>query len=196
MKILSFVFILTIFTADLFSQENIVPIDTVKSFSRANIFPIDKETGKITYSEIIKVDSINSQELYLRAKVWFVHSFVSAKNVIQLDDKESGKIIGKGLFDVKSSIVKSQNVGYVEFTIEIQVKDGRYKYTFSDISHKSGTSGILTPEDLRLEKPGGGLLTMGMKNWQGIKQQTHETVMNMIESLKKAMGTKNDLDKW
>lgn len=37
---------------------------------------------------------------------------------------------------------------------------------------------------------------MGMKNWQGIKQQTNETVMNMIESLKKAMGTKNDLDKW
>lgn len=100
MKILSYVFILTIFTVNLFSQVNFVPIDTVKSFQE-NIFPIDNRTGEITYSEIIKVDSVKSQELYIRAKVWFVHSFVSAKNVIQLDDKESGKIIGKGLFDVK-----------------------------------------------------------------------------------------------
>ena len=111
MKILSSVFALTILTVNLFSQEN--------------IFPIDSITGKITYSEIIKVDSVNSQELYLRAKIWFVHSFVSAKNVIQLDEKELGRIIGKGLFDVTTSLLTKTDAGYVEFTVEIQVKDGR-----------------------------------------------------------------------
>ena len=59
------------------------------------ILPIDEKTGKIVYSEIVKVDSTSSPELYLRAKTWFVRNFNSANNVIQLDDKESGKIIGK-----------------------------------------------------------------------------------------------------
>ena len=153
---------------------------------------------KITYSEIIKVDSVNSQQLYLRAKIWFVHSFVSAKNVIQLDDKEAGKLIGKGVFDVNTSILPKAktNAGFVEFTVDIQVKDGRYKYTFTDFWHKSGGAGISTPGDLRLEKPGGGLVTMGMKNWEGIKQQTHVTVISMVESLKKVMGAKKEPDEW
>lgn len=186
MKVLSSVFALTILTVNLFSQEN--------------IFPIDSTTGKITYSGIIKVDSINSQELYLRARIWFVHSFVSAKNVIQLDEKESGRIIGKGIFDVSdnnnhNSIVYVPIIGTVDFTVEIQTKDERYKYVFSDFSYKINGE---TEKDLKSSSVfKNGMFQKRLDiQWADIKQNTNMTILNMIESLKKSIGKKDDADKW
>jgi hypothetical protein len=186
MKGLSFVFYLIVFTTKIFSQEN--------------TFPIDSITGKITYSEIIKVDSVNNQKLYLRANVWFVHSFVSAKNVIQLNDKESGKIIGKGTFQVTdnnnhNSLVYVPIVGTVDFTVEIQTKDERYKYVLSDFSYK-----INGETEIDLTSSSGFKSGMFQKRldiqWADIKQNTNMTILNMIESLKNSMGTKYDSDKW
>jgi hypothetical protein len=186
MKALSFVFILTIFTTNLFSQEN--------------TFPIDSITGKITYSEIIKVDSVNNQKLYLRANVWFVHSFVSAKNVIQLNDKESGKIIGKGTFEVTdnnnhNSMVYLPIVGTVDFTVEIQTKDERYKYVFSDFSYKVNGDAEKNLKSSSVFKSGMFQKRLDIQ-WADIKQNTNMTILNMIESLKKSMGTKDDSDEW
>lgn len=104
MKAFSFVFILSAITANLFSQEN--------------IFPIDSITGEIIYSGIVEVDSINSQELYVRTHAWFTHSFGSAQNVIQLDDKETGKIIGKGnAFVTNGESEMKMMGGFVDFYI-------------------------------------------------------------------------------
>lgn len=186
MEILSSVFVLAILTTNLFSQEN--------------VFPIDSITGKITYSEIIKVDSVNSQELYLRAKVWFVHSFVSAKNVIQLDEKESGRIIGKGIFDVSdnnnhNSIIYVPITGTVDFTVEIQIKDEKYRYVFSDLSYK-----VNGDSEMDLKSSSVFKSVMFQKRldiqWSDIRHNTNATFLSMIDSLKKAMNTKNDSDNW
>lgn len=45
------------------------------------------QDGKITYSEIVNVDSATKNQLYSRAKEWISKSFKSSKNVIQLDEK-------------------------------------------------------------------------------------------------------------
>ena len=170
---------------------------TLILFSQEDILPIDKETGKISYSEIVKVDSVDAKALYNNAKIWFVHYFNSAKNVLQLDDKESGRIIGKGLLNVTTSVIVKADAGVVKFTIEINAKDGRYKYTFTDFWHEAYISKITTPGDLRLSKPGGGILTMGKGNWNGIKRQTNEMVLDMILNLKKAMSSsQNKDDSW
>jgi len=162
--------------------------------------PIDPETNKITYSEVVLVDSITTkQELYLNAKEWFVHAFNSAQNVIQFDDKESGKIIGKGLISVGSTlgpVKSSDNLGVVSFVVEIQLKNGKYRYNFTDLWHDAQNS-IYSPGDLRLEKPGGGLGSMGQKNWNGIKIQTDDHIKAMIKSLKISMkSTNKNTDNW
>lgn len=162
--------------------------------------PIDPETNKITYSEVVSVDSITTkQELYLKAKEWFLHAFNSAQNVIQFDDKESGKIIGKGLISVGSTlgpVKSSDNLGVVDFVIEIQLKNGKYRYIFTDLWHDAQNS-IFSPGDLRLEKPGGGLGSMGQKNWNGIKIQTDDHIKAMIKSLKISMkSTNKNTDNW
>lgn len=63
--------------------------------------PIDSVTKMITYTEVVNVDtSLSKLELYSRAKEWFAKAYNSSQNVIQIEDKESGKIVGKALSQV------------------------------------------------------------------------------------------------
>ena len=97
--------------------------------------PIDNSTRKITYTEVVFVDSLtNKQELFSRAKEWFAKTFQSSTNVIQMEDKEDGKIIGKALLPIYNKTLG--DFGHIHYTISIFLKDGRYKYELSDFYHK------------------------------------------------------------
>src|SRR5258708_31294843 len=76
---------------------------TTKSFGQRETpkLPIDSETNKIMYTEVVKVDSsVTKDILYSKAREWFAIAFKSSNVVIQLEDKENGKIIGKAIMDV------------------------------------------------------------------------------------------------
>ncbi|MDZ4806788.1 MAG: DUF4468 domain-containing protein [Bacteroidota bacterium] len=99
--------------------------------------PIDTITKMITYTEVVNVDtSLSKQELYSRAREWFAKVYNSSQNVIQMDDKESGKIVGKALTQVYHKALGSNYPsGYINYTISIYLKDGRYKYEISNFHH-------------------------------------------------------------
>lgn len=95
------------------------------------------ENGKLLYTDVIQADSIKMDQLYLNSKQFFVDAFKSAKDVIQLEDKEAGIVIGKGFSDI---VIKSLGLGVKEqmwYTIKIQSKDGRFRYDIYDIYFKS-----------------------------------------------------------
>jgi len=83
--------------------------------------------GKAFYSNVVNVENTTKDNLYSHAKIWFADTFKSAQNVIQLDDINAGKIIGKG------SVLLTNNNEYLKFTLAINVKDGRYKYEIYDL---------------------------------------------------------------
>jgi hypothetical protein len=171
-----------------------------KVFSQESILPIDSTTGKITYSEVIKVDSVLATELFVRANIWFVNNFNSAKNVIQLSDKEAGVVIGKGNFPVTCNNPNRSafNVfiqGTVDFTLEIQTRDGRYKYSITDISFK-GLAG--NPYDLFSDvypttTPFKKQFNM---RWLEVKQNMNLSFLTIIERLKLGMTLKENIDNW
>lgn len=84
----------------------------------------------LEYGEVIKQDSILKGELYKRAKLFFVNSFKNSKNIIQLDDSDSGIIVGNVEEHFKEGDMYILNISY---TLSIAVKDGRYKYEIKDI---------------------------------------------------------------
>lgn len=92
-----------------------------------DILPLQE--GVVAYSNVIQVDSVSKDQLYARAKRWFVKTYKSANDVIQLDDKENGEIIGKGNF--KISYYAREPI--INHTISILVKDGRFKYIITDL---------------------------------------------------------------
>ena len=85
------------------------------------------------YTEVVQVPDKNADQLYSSAREWFVETFKSAKDVLQMDDPVAGKLIGKGY-----SAVPIQSGGItvdtkMKYTIKIFVKEGRYKYEITDI---------------------------------------------------------------
>jgi hypothetical protein len=95
--------------------------------------------GKVIYNEVVNADSISAADLYSRSKIWFAEAFKSANNVIQSDDERLHIIIGKGntpfyingLFGVKTES------GTLFFSVKIESKEGRYKYTITDFYMKN-----------------------------------------------------------
>jgi hypothetical protein len=168
----------------------------INAFPQKETLPINKETKLIEFSDLVFVDSALTQnELYLRAKEWMARNFKSAKDVIQMEDKEAGIIIGKGYFSLREG--KSCKI---YFTLKIQVKNNRYKYWFSDFYHDCSPFVGYDGGPLEHEKPDCGFWMMAKREWiEIIPNLTDQNVKLMIQSLKAALSkgsNKNEKDKW
>lgn len=159
--------------------------------------PIDPETKKISYSEVIEIEGVAKEELYKRAKAWFVTGTGASKLALELEDLETGKLAGK-----VNSAVSSKNppagmfeVGVITNTITILIKDGRYKYVFTDFIHESGgVDKVISSGPLEQKKTPAKAITGNMPTqyqWNQIKKETDKRILSQVESLKKALGNKS-----
>ena len=90
------------------------------------------DTTTFHFSDVIKVDSLDKAALYINARKFMVSEFKSAKDVIQLDDKETGIIVGKGLMMIPVAVMFASTEVPVRFKISIECRETRYKYEISD----------------------------------------------------------------
>jgi len=86
-------------------------------------------------SEVYVLDSTyNKSIIYSKCLEWIGKNFNSAQNVIQVSDKDAGKIIVKGLL---LSLPKSGYFGNLShgtyFTLDIAIKDGKCKVIVSNL---------------------------------------------------------------
>jgi hypothetical protein len=95
------------------------------------------DNGNLNFNEVITVENVKKDELYLRSKQFFVDVFKSANDVIQLDDKEAGVVVGKGFNDIYIKVMGISTPIQMWYTIKIQSKEGRYKYEIYDFFFKS-----------------------------------------------------------
>lgn len=133
----------------------------------------------VVYTEVIKVDSTTKEELYNRAKRFFVETYKSANDVVQLDDKENGEIIGKGIFKVMyNQGIAGMQPTSVYHTISVAVKDGRYKYEIREliIDYYSSGSRIGTSyiPGTQVHSP--------VENWLGSKMKMIRRYLTEINS--------------
>lgn len=144
-----------------------------------NILPL--VDGLVTYTGVIRVDSISKDELYGRAKRWFITTYKSPKDVIELDDKEDGEIIGKGTI----RIVYYFRDPYIDHTISIATKDNRFKYIITDLTYSENSHSKFKIEDFP-------------KSWFGQEKlylTVDEAINSMINNLGEFMKTKAK-DNW
>ncbi|HMG82439.1 MAG TPA: DUF4468 domain-containing protein [Ferruginibacter sp.] len=195
MKQLFFLFItLSIFSFKSFAQKDISQqkIDSVyKSFPKVD--------SQYEFSEIVVLDSSFTKEvLYTNAELFFTDEFKSAINIIQYDNKEQGKIIGKGnlLVQETSAFVATFNNNdfYVNFSLEIFCKDGKYKYRIYDITidHTKfgGQDKRNTIDEIYSGTLNGSTKKLDKKAIIGIADSIHKT----ISYLKLSMARKQSKD--
>jgi hypothetical protein len=92
----------------------------------------------LTYSKVIQADSLDKTSTHVALRMWFTEFFKSANHVIQMDDKDAGIIIGKGSTKYNyGGLTYLCYEGYINFTVKVQIRDGRYKAEVSNIIHEN-----------------------------------------------------------
>lgn len=96
------------------------------------------DSNDIHYEKVVEVgDSFKQDVLFRRAKQWVAKYYTTSAmyNPIQLEDREDGLIIVRIYFRYNTHI----SIHLAEYTVhcvgKIQVKDGKYKYTFSEFTY-------------------------------------------------------------
>ena len=120
--------------------------------------------NNVVYEGIITVEGVEKDVLFDRIQEWFVKTYNSANDVIQIKDKENGKIMGKGVFSVNYY----QRKPTISHTISVFVRDGRFKYVIDQIGYKDVQGDSFVIENFP-------------KSWAG-KEKLYETVDKRIKS--------------
>ena len=83
-----------------------------------------------------KVDSVakSKDELYTSSKMFIAQTWKSAKDVIQMDDKEGGVIVLKGKSVQERAFQLNNHVWIYSYTVTIQIKDNKYKISVADVN--------------------------------------------------------------
>jgi hypothetical protein len=89
--------------------------------------------GTVEYNEVINVDGMSADDIYIKANMWFVDAFKNADSVIQFSDKGSGTIKGKYVSDL---IISGYQQYLTTTTITVEVREGRCRISFTDPSYK------------------------------------------------------------
>jgi hypothetical protein len=146
-----------------------------------------------TITGVFDTEGKTKAEIFASINIWIALNYNSAQNVVQLNDKESGNIIVKGINEaVYRNVMKElypnnkymQEYNSVKFnhTLEINVKDNKYRiiYILTD---------IITPEPVagfNLEHQYD--MVFDMIDFPGLKQDKVDNYNNYIEELwKKAL---------
>lgn len=118
-KLMLFVFI-SILPVLLFSQN-----DTICGL-------IPSKDKKVCYDGVVNIQGQTASTIYANAKSWVATNFGSAKSVIETDVENS-------LLVLKGILTEDTYTTY-KFTLTLQFKDGRYKYTLTDLKYKFMTA--------------------------------------------------------
>jgi hypothetical protein len=94
--------------------------------SLSNYYTITEEG--VLISKVIQAPNLNKGELYVRLLEILSSTYSNSKNLIQVQDKEQGFILGKGRdTNTVPDIFGLSQVNTVYHTIKVEVKDYRFK---------------------------------------------------------------------
>jgi len=140
--------------------------------------------GNVMYEAIDTVMGASRDQLYHKAKLWLTNEFVSSKDVIQIDDKDSGQIIGKGNFDYEYSVLGTSATWVCSFTIKIDCKDNKARIQIYNISARCAAS--MTAEYMN-EHPGSS-----KKHIKSIDNRLTSMLSDFKKSLQKNSSSSSD----
>ncbi|QBL08569.1 DUF4468 domain-containing protein [Rheinheimera sp. D18] len=144
---------------------------------------LEKNSDGFQYSEIVNQTG-TAKELYDSALVWVTRNYVSANDVIQLNDRENNQLIVKGSFT--GSYITSKI--WIPHTLEIRTKDGRYQIRYNNFRYTN------TPID-------NGISFLDAFNNSGISEksivsQAEDSISRSLIDLKSYMASAKEEANW
>lgn len=150
-------------------------------------------TQSFAWSEVVNCPGVSKEQLYHRAVEWYNATFNSMKAAIENADKESGTFYAHGIIPLHYGRKGEHNIS---FSVNISVKDGKYKYTLSNFvdnaelhKYKSRIVDVQLG-DLQNGVPNGGYRQLSKGWWIRIRNDAHSRVPELITKLKSTMASK------
>src|SRR5438105_3843278 len=149
------------------------------SITRTASAQIPVKDNKAFYELVDSSITGGKEELQVKAKMWMADAFKDSKEVIRLDDKSAGEVLGKG--NVK--------IGYFgmrcRFTIKISTRDNKYRCQVYDLSilPQSGTSETYIEDYITHPNRMGSKKTLS---------STDDAIKSVLEEVRMAMKKEND----
>jgi len=92
--------------------------------------PVDPATSKVTFAKIVDAPGTSSKDLFQNAKKFLLTKNTSSNPfTIKYENMQEGSIISEGTFTLPAARRKY----LVRFAFNVSTKDGKYKYSLSDI---------------------------------------------------------------
>lgn len=89
---------------------------------------------------VIQAQHLTAEQIFDGVKNSFVSLFKHANDVIQIEDKEKGNIVGKFTFPLKiGNMTFGEGSGQVSAVIDVRIREGRFKVTLRDFIHTSNS---------------------------------------------------------
>jgi hypothetical protein len=142
------------------------------------------KTGLVTITEVVELEGFSKDEIYTKTKLWIAQSYKSPQDVLQLDDKESGVIVIKGIFEISPA--------YVHYTFTIKIKDGKMKldtnHIYSDSSVGNANYGWGYAEEWIDGKANGYKQPKGsLKRLSNIANSTVDSINSLYDRLEQSI---------
>jgi hypothetical protein len=96
--------------------------------------------GPLQFQEVVTVEATTRDQLYNAALAWFPEAFRSGKDVLQVQNKDAGMLVGTGAEKYEPAVFvgSSCTSGLLRYRVTVEVKDGRYRYTIDGFTHEGG----------------------------------------------------------
>ena len=139
---------------------------------------LPRDGGRRSYADVVEVQG-SAADLHNRALAWFARYYTDSKEVVQADAPE--RIIGKARLPVYR---RGLHGGYVNYTVEISFKDGKYKYMINYFYHQNATG-----QDGwgALEKMYEPTSAFNRRTFDGFLEQTDAAMRDLVKSLTASM---------
>tara|TARA_B110001450_G_C17567071_1_gene459239 strand:+ start:244 stop:849 length:606 start_codon:yes stop_codon:yes gene_type:complete len=107
------------------------------------------DNGNVTYTKIIENLDLSKDEIYVRALAYFTYNYGDGTSVVQVQEKDKGLIIGKGLY-------ANAHIGYSLVTysfdtwhiLRIDIKENRVRILLTLTKYKYTVTGGDTPPNI------------------------------------------------
>jgi len=104
----------------------------ISAQTRMMPIPFDSLTQKYTYTAVV-TNNLSQFEAYNNARNWFLGMHTSRTKTNKSNEGFSGRSMMTVLFPVNAGIIRWVEVVDLEFSVHLEFKDKRYRYTITDI---------------------------------------------------------------
>ncbi len=110
-----------------------IPVAAAPSTKPQVVFPRDA-TGRVSFQETVNVEGASASKLYSRASKWVAVTYKSAKDVVQMADKNAGRLIVKGLVIERFRAAwQAGQPDWIRHMLILEVAEGKYHYAITGL---------------------------------------------------------------